>query len=235
MVSGFSKRKIKTQATLGDLLKEVRQKKELNLDEAETATKVRAKFLSALENGRWQDLPADVYVRGFVLAYAKYLGIDLSKALALYEQETRLRKRGISSMLTYENKVHDLKLLITPKLLGYFALILSITGMFGYIYYQVQNFAGNPNLKVVAPYNNAIFEDDSIEIKGVTDTDTKLQVNDEGIPVTNDGHFSSNLKLHRGINVIHVTAINKAKKETSQTLTIEYKPKTAQIVETKKQ
>jgi cytoskeletal protein RodZ len=228
MVKGFKTKKIESNQTLGEKLRSARIKKEASLAEAESATKVRAKFLSALERGKWDDLPNEVYVRGFVLAYAKYLGIDLDQINIDLEIETSLQRQQEKTAISYNNSVRDVKVLITPKLIGYGFLLIFVLSMFSYIIYQVSSFAGSPVLKIATPSNNQIFETDAIDIDGVADKDTTLTVNDETIPVTNDGSFTTNLKLHRGVNVIKVKATNKVQKETSEILTVEYKPKTAE-------
>jgi len=49
------------------------------------------------------------------------------------------------------------------------------------------------------------------------------------VPVSEDGKFSLKLKLHSGVNVVKVKAVNNVKKESSEVYTIEYKPKTAAL------
>jgi hypothetical protein len=63
--------------------------------------------------------------------------------------------------------------------------------MFGYIVYQLVNFAGSPNLKITMPNNNIIIESDATDISGITDNDSVLMINNETVPVTKDGHFST--------------------------------------------
>ena len=101
--------------------------------------------------------------------------------------------------------------------------------MFAYIAYQIVGFAGSPALRLISPANNSIIETDSVNIRGLTDNGDYLTINNEAVPVTTDGHFLTNLKLQRGINVIRVEASNRAKKSTSEVVTIEYKPKTVLI------
>ena len=48
----------------------------IDLVEAEAATKVRTKYLSALEEERFEILPAQTYIKGFLRTYAEYLGLD---------------------------------------------------------------------------------------------------------------------------------------------------------------
>ena len=61
---------------IGSSLKEARLRQGVDLNEAEAATKVRAKYLRALEDERFEILPAQTYVKGFIRAYADYLGLD---------------------------------------------------------------------------------------------------------------------------------------------------------------
>jgi len=230
MVRGFSTRKIETNKTLGETLKAIRIKKEISFDDAEIGTKVRANYLEAIEKSDWQSLPSEVYVRGFILAYAKYLEYDSDKASLSYERESKLiPKNRHSAEISYKNSVKDYKMIITPKLIGYSFISIFVAAIFGYIILQVASFAGNPGLKITSPANGSVYVDDAVNLKGITDNDAVLTINDEQIPITNDGTFSTNLKLHRGINVIKVQSTNKNKKETSEVLTVEYKPMTAQI------
>lgn len=227
MVRGFSKRKLKLSQNLAEKLKSARENRNLSVLDVEAGTKIKARYLEAIESGDWTKLPSAVYTRGFVLAYAKYLDLDKRETLDLFETELTYQKSQGRTNLSYEKSLKDVKVLITPKLLGYSLLSFFVLSMFGYIVYQVSIFAGSPNLKIVSPNNNTVVENDSIDIRGVTDTDIFLTINDENVPVASDGHFATNLKLHRGINIIKVEASGKPSKETSEVLTVEYKPKTA--------
>ena len=61
---------------IGNSLREARQRKELDFPELEQGTKIRAKYLRALEDENFEQLPASTYVRGFLRTYADYLGLD---------------------------------------------------------------------------------------------------------------------------------------------------------------
>lgn len=229
MVNGFSTKKIKSEKTLADMFKKARAKKEINFSDAEVGTKVRAKFLVALEQGNWQILPQEVYVRGFVLAYAKFLELPTNTVLEQYEREAKARRSKIADKISYNQPLKEKRVLVTPKILAYAGLSIFFISLFSYIVIQVLNFAGSPNLKIITPNNNLVTESDSVDLMGITDTDTIVAVNSENVPVSDDGKFSLKLKLHNGVNVIKVNAVNKVKKESSEVYTIEYKPKTAEI------
>jgi Helix-turn-helix domain len=66
---------------VGATLREARRKREVDLAEVEAATKIRARFLRAIENEEWDRLPGEAYARGFVRTYGDFLGLD-GEALA---------------------------------------------------------------------------------------------------------------------------------------------------------
>jgi Helix-turn-helix domain/RodZ C-terminal domain len=61
---------------IGNSLREARLRKELDFPELEQGTKIRAKYLRALEDENFEQLPASTYIRGFLRTYADYLGLD---------------------------------------------------------------------------------------------------------------------------------------------------------------
>ncbi|MEZ4729225.1 MAG: helix-turn-helix transcriptional regulator [Caldilineaceae bacterium] len=61
---------------LGDVLRERREAMGASLAEVETATRIRQKYLAALESDEWHLLPGEVVGRGFLRNYATYLGLD---------------------------------------------------------------------------------------------------------------------------------------------------------------
>jgi cytoskeleton protein RodZ len=73
---------------LGRLLREARTAKELSLADAESATRIRQKFLEALESGEFGKLPRGAVARGFLRTYAAYLGLDVNETLNRYSQES---------------------------------------------------------------------------------------------------------------------------------------------------
>jgi cytoskeleton protein RodZ len=61
---------------IGNSLREARLRQTLDFPEIEQATKIRAKYLRALEEEQFDVLPAQTYVKGFLRSYAEYLGLD---------------------------------------------------------------------------------------------------------------------------------------------------------------
>ena len=69
---------------IGAILVEERTRQGLELDALEERTKIRAKYLRALENEEWDVLPGAAYVRGFLRTYAGELGLDADELVDAY-------------------------------------------------------------------------------------------------------------------------------------------------------
>jgi cytoskeletal protein RodZ len=61
---------------IGNSLREARLRQSLDFPEIEQGTKIRGKYLRALEEEQFDVLPAQTYVKGFLRSYAEYLGLD---------------------------------------------------------------------------------------------------------------------------------------------------------------
>ena len=63
----------------GSILKIIREHKNISLKEVSEAIKLRMKIISDIEKNNYTELPARVFVRGFVINYAKFLNLDSEK------------------------------------------------------------------------------------------------------------------------------------------------------------
>src|SRR5437763_4287945 len=79
---------------IGETLRDARMRAKIDVSEVEATTKIRAKYLRALENEEWGLLPGPTFVRSFLRTYADYLGLD-SRLLV---EEYRVRHEGPSEL-----------------------------------------------------------------------------------------------------------------------------------------
>jgi hypothetical protein len=61
---------------IGSTLREARMRERIDISEVETRTKIRAKYLRAIENEEWDLLPGPVYAKSFLRTYGDFLGLD---------------------------------------------------------------------------------------------------------------------------------------------------------------
>src|SRR3954451_1786024 len=62
--------------SIGETLREARMRQHLDITDVEAKTKIRAKYLRALENEDFGMLPGSTFVKSFLRTYAEFLGLD---------------------------------------------------------------------------------------------------------------------------------------------------------------
>lgn len=72
---------------LGALLRKAREQRGYTLDDIQELTKIRKRYLEAIETGEYKVLPGSFYVRAFVKTYAETVGLDAEEVLRLYHKE----------------------------------------------------------------------------------------------------------------------------------------------------
>lgn len=123
--------------TVGEVLKSERRKKRISLIEAEKATKIRQKYLMALEKNRFQSLPEMAFSRGFVKTYASFLGLEKEKILAIFRrdwkqaEEKKVLPQGIIEPL-------NRKWQFTPSAMIILAVIVFLSLFFTYLFLEAK-------------------------------------------------------------------------------------------------
>jgi cytoskeletal protein RodZ len=75
----------------GEHLKREREMRGVTLEEISAATRIAPRFLVALENEHWDELPGGVFNRGFIRAVARFLGLDEDTLVSEYALQTKGR------------------------------------------------------------------------------------------------------------------------------------------------
>jgi cytoskeleton protein RodZ len=124
-------------ARLGEMLRAARHDMGVSLAEVEEGTKIRHRFLVALEDEDFTALPETIYVTGFLRTYARYLGLDPEQAVILFkEQSGRRDLLGVQSetrLLREANK----KSSISPAGVS---LLLIVAGLALLLFYGYQQY-----------------------------------------------------------------------------------------------
>jgi cytoskeleton protein RodZ len=79
---------------IGERLREARMRQKIDIAEVESATKIRAKYLRALENEEFGLLPGTTFVKTFMRTYAEYLGLDAQLLIEEYRVDYEPRGEG---------------------------------------------------------------------------------------------------------------------------------------------
>lgn len=180
------------------------------MEDAETETKIRIKYLEALEEGRYDILPGNVYTQGFLIKYADYLDLSKEKLLTQFKAE-RGDKEKVN--LVPERRIKERWFFITPKIMTIGFIVLFIVVVLGYIVYSVRNFTLPPNLLISQPSAEQILKEDKVNIIGKTDAGATLEINGQAVLLDGNGNFTQQVKLNSGLNTFEIKAINRLKKE----------------------
>ncbi len=112
--------------SIGAVLKEERERRNLSLEDCHEATRITAQNLAALEEDRFDFFPNRVYARAFLRDYANYLGLDSAALLSIYEQEWNPAK---------EQETVAVKRGSPWKVIGYALLVVLALAVLGGVYY----------------------------------------------------------------------------------------------------
>lgn len=224
MTNGFTKRKVGT-LTLGEKLRKLRSDKRIALNEISRVTKIRVEYLQYLEEGKYDELPADVYVRGFLKSYADFLGVSDQSLCRLFEKEKGIKKNLEKVKNPKKNDVGVRTLNIstficTPKKIILFFISVFVAGAFFYLYLEAGSLSDAPRLIIFSPEPNSQVEEKSVFLEGKTDKDARVFINGQAILVNDEGKFKENISLQPGINAIHIKAVNRFQKETAESVTV---------------
>jgi hypothetical protein len=80
--------------SIGNVFREARNRRKIDLSEVEAATRIRVRYLRAIENEEWDVLPGGVYTRGFIRTYASYLGLDGERLAEDYRRSVEGAQHG---------------------------------------------------------------------------------------------------------------------------------------------
>ncbi|MCW5213403.1 helix-turn-helix domain-containing protein [Desulfobulbus sp. TB] len=72
---------------IGKLLRQTREKKALTIYDISEETNISSSNLTSIELGNYDDLPADTFIRGQIVIYANFLGLDGKEAARLFFEE----------------------------------------------------------------------------------------------------------------------------------------------------
>ena len=108
--------------SIGGLLKQERERRELSLQDVHESTRITVQNLSALEDDRFDSFPNKVYARAFIRDYGNFLGLDSAELLTRYEAEWGSAREPIVAPKTSSRSIW--------KTLGYsIAAIIIIAGI----------------------------------------------------------------------------------------------------------
>jgi len=200
--------------TVGQLLLEKRVSKGLTLEVVEKETKIRKKFLEAIEADSYTTLPSQAYIKGFIKNYSEYLGLNSRHMMAFFRRQTEdqakssILPKGVASPLNRQ------RLILTPSRFVVSLMIVLFLLFLGYFGIQYRTLQIPPTVTLESPKVGEKTNSRRIDVTGVTDSDATVSINGIGVLVRSDGKFFDQVELFPGKNTITVTVVSRYGKST---------------------
>ncbi len=205
--------------SLPERLLGAREHKGVDLYRAERDTKIRARYLAALEHGEYAELPGAVYTKGFLRNYALYLGLDPEDVIRQWRRE-----RG-DSQVPGEPALAVPKPLAAPRqgltfspVIIVAALLTILIGVFAvYIGIQLVRFAKPPTLALTNPQEAVVevAEDStSYTLRGTSIAGATITIDAAGreqpyrVSADDTGRWVAEVELRRGRNQFDISALD---------------------------
>ena len=203
--------------SLPERLYAARERKGVDLYRAERDTKIRARYLGALERGDYKELPGAVYTKGFLRNYALYLGLDPDEVLDHWRRE-RGESRDTTPLMAVPRPIAAPRqgLTFSPGIIVVALLTVFVLAFGAYLGLQVLRFAKPPSIAVSDPASAVIDVDESTTrytLRGTTLPGATVSISTPGrdpyqVSAGPDGDWTSDVDLRRGRNQFDVAAID---------------------------
>lgn len=191
--------------------------KNFTAEDIERLTKVPLKNIIALKEGKFEQLPANVFVKGYLQKIAKVLDVDFAEFWNLYLEEYNSKMPPKPDLLpsnrfeTNREITHHIF-----KIFRYIPIIAIIITVIGFIFFQSKNLFGEPKLKIISPTFEMIeTSENPFIIEGEGQPHSYITINNKEIYLGDDGRFSEAINLREGLNEVIIEAVNRmGKKKT---------------------
>jgi cytoskeletal protein RodZ len=203
--------------SLPERLYAARERKGVDLYRAERDTKIRARYLGALERGDYKELPGAVYTKGFLRNYALYLGLDPDDVLIQWRHERGDVKEQAPAIVVPRPIAAPRKgMTLSPSLVVVVLLTVVIVAFGAYLGVQVLRFNKPPTIAVSSPATAVVDVDEtatSYTLKGTTVPGATVSIATPGrdpyqVTASSDGGWAIPVDLRRGRNQFDVTALD---------------------------
>jgi cytoskeletal protein RodZ len=206
-------------------LRAARERKGVDLYRAERDTKIRARYLEALERGDWRALPGSVYTKGFLRNYALYLGLDPAEVLRDWRHEGGDARASESILMPRAITAPRQGPTISAGVVWAVLLAAVVIAFAVYLGVQVLRFARPPTLSVSDPVVAVSTVEESTTtylLRGTSIPGATITVATPGreqpyrVAAAPDGSWSVEVDLRRGRNQFDVSAVDPDTQKVSE-------------------
>lgn len=202
-----------TAQGLGNKLKEIRKHKNIPLELAAQKLNISLRYLQAIEEDRFDYLPAGLYGKNYIRDYAKLLGLPISETRKWLNKNFDPINENSDP---FSNKVLSRRSFIAfPRMIRNLILLILFSACLLYLAFYFKKIVFPPKLEIFQPDKNLKMTDNSLKIIGKTEAEAEISINGETVLNNNNGNFTAEIKLKKGINNILIKAKKKYSGENS--------------------
>lgn len=203
--------------SLPERLYEAREAKGVDLYRAERDTKIRARYLGALERGDYKELPGAVYTKGFLRNYALYLGLEPDEVLEQWRRERGDPREVAQAPVAPRPLAAPRKgLTFSPFIIVLALMTVGVLVFAAYLGVQLLRFAKPPTIAVTQPSTAVVEVDDSATsytMRGITLSGATVNIASPGrdpysVTADSTGSWRADVDLRRGRNEFDVSALD---------------------------
>ncbi len=212
-MTAFIPKKIRQEEGLGEKLQQARRQRNLRIEDISKQIGIKAEYLIALEEERFDKLPAGLYGKNFVKEYASFLDLNIKEILKDWDEQTSTGSPDdpFSRKILAKNNF-----VVFPKIIRNLFVIGAIAVCLLYLGFYFKQIILPPELTIIQPADNLSLSATSIEISGQTEKEAEVTINGELVLNNQEGFFFQTVNLKKGLNSITI----KAKKKYSHEETV---------------
>lgn len=199
--------------TVGQIIKNSRQKRGLSIDQLSHLTKIDAKYIEALESDRYLDLPSETFAKGFIRNLCQRLDLNPNELVAIFRRDFREPEHSDKVKKHRHVSIPGRSSQILPFAVGGTVFLV-------YLIFQFRVFLTPPKLEIIKPLDGAV-QISPIEIEGDVSIDSTVLIGeDTRVNPDSAGHFLVRINLPVGETVLEVKAINRFSRSTTRKIPI---------------
>lgn len=187
------------------------EEKSFSAEDISRLTGVSLAHIIALMGGDYSNLPAHVFVKGYLKKIAAILEVDHEELWSLYFKDyNNVMPPPVDLLPTNRFETNNKLSHQILKTLRYLPIIIVIITVIGFILFQSRILFGEPLLKVTNPlFENTQTSDNPFMIEGEGQPHTYININGKEVYLSDDGKFSEAVQLKEGFNEIIIQATNR--------------------------
>lgn len=206
--------------TIGQILRLERQSSHISLGRMSEETNIKLSLLESLEKDDFAQLPSAAYVKGYIKAYCRTLGLDDRVLLAILRRDYKESSKGVLVPREFLKAVRKKPISWTPItwliLLG---TIFVCVGMFS-VFIQWYRVTRPPQLVILEPESRAEVSA-NVQVRGFTDAEAVLTINNEIVSVQRDGSFVYTINFPlEGLGILNIEATDKNNRISKEQLIV---------------